>query len=172
MAIVSGRENGKMGSHLNAQSFDLFAPAHLKLVRFPARSPLPIAALPSMSLFPKAPFDLPVCPSMSLASPRLHSRAEHLIFEFSLGRIAPIETTVSGPFKIVRLMTSVHTACGAVASRRPQSATAPKFFASRQATTKPQVTCLCYSFGMAGTPACIRLRVKLRRGRQRITHPS
>jgi hypothetical protein len=38
----------------------------LKLVRFPARSPLPIAALPSMSLFPKAPFVLRVCPSMSL----------------------------------------------------------------------------------------------------------
>jgi hypothetical protein len=29
---------------------------HLKLVRFPAHSPLPIAALPSMSLFPKTPF--------------------------------------------------------------------------------------------------------------------
>jgi hypothetical protein len=28
----------------------------LKLVRFPAHSPLPIAALPSMSLFPKTPF--------------------------------------------------------------------------------------------------------------------
>ena len=39
---------------------DSCAPAHLKLVRFPARSPLPIAALPSMSLFPKAPFDLSV----------------------------------------------------------------------------------------------------------------
>jgi len=34
---------------------DSCAPAHLKLVRFPARSPLPVAALPSMSLFPKAP---------------------------------------------------------------------------------------------------------------------
>jgi hypothetical protein len=51
---------------------DSFAPAHLKLVRFPSRSPLPIAALPSMSLFPKAPFDLSVCPSMSLDSRRLH----------------------------------------------------------------------------------------------------
>src|SRR6185437_7460256 len=29
---------------------------HLKLVRFPAHSPLPIAALPSMSLFPKTTF--------------------------------------------------------------------------------------------------------------------
>jgi len=28
----------------------------LKLVRFPARSPLPIAALPSMSLIPSAAF--------------------------------------------------------------------------------------------------------------------
>ena len=35
---------------------DSFAPAHLKLVRFPARSPLPIAALPSMSLIPFVPF--------------------------------------------------------------------------------------------------------------------
>src|SRR5205823_11500767 len=34
-----------------------------------------VAALPSMSLFPKAPFDLSICPSMSLASRRLHSRA-------------------------------------------------------------------------------------------------
>jgi hypothetical protein len=33
---------------------DLLAPAPLKLVRFPARSPLPIAALPSMSLSPKS----------------------------------------------------------------------------------------------------------------------
>src|SRR5207249_4669331 len=31
-------------------------PARLKLVRFPAPSPLPTAALPSMSLSPKAPF--------------------------------------------------------------------------------------------------------------------
>src|SRR5438552_3596172 len=31
-------------------------PARLKLVRFPAHSPLPSAALPSMSLSPKAPF--------------------------------------------------------------------------------------------------------------------
>jgi hypothetical protein len=31
---------------------DSCAPAHLKLVRFPAHSPLPIAALPSMSLVP------------------------------------------------------------------------------------------------------------------------
>jgi hypothetical protein len=39
-----------------------------ELVRCPARSPPPIAALPSMSLFPKAPFDLSVCPSMSHAA--------------------------------------------------------------------------------------------------------
>src|ERR1700719_856911 len=65
---------------------DSFAPAHLKLVGFPARSPLPIAALPSMSLFPKAPFDLSVCPSMSLDSRRLHSRAGYSTFtlRFSL----------------------------------------------------------------------------------------
>src|SRR6478752_8399387 len=31
-------------------------PVRLKLVRFPPHSPLPIAALPSMSLPPKAPF--------------------------------------------------------------------------------------------------------------------
>src|SRR6266699_4421418 len=31
-------------------------PARLKLVRFPAHSPLPTAALPSMSLSPNAPF--------------------------------------------------------------------------------------------------------------------
>ncbi len=33
---------------------DLLAPAPLKLVRFPAYSPLPVTALPSMSLFPKS----------------------------------------------------------------------------------------------------------------------
>ncbi len=59
--------------------FDSLAPAHLKLVR--DRSPLAatLAALPSMSLFPKAPFCLSAsafakpsqlrrakCPSMSL----------------------------------------------------------------------------------------------------------
>jgi hypothetical protein len=36
----------KLGSRLNSESFDSFDPAYLKLVRFPARSPLPIAALP------------------------------------------------------------------------------------------------------------------------------
>jgi hypothetical protein len=41
MAIVSGRENRKIGSRLNSEILDLFAPAHLKLVRFPAHSPLP-----------------------------------------------------------------------------------------------------------------------------------
>src|SRR6476620_8817319 len=41
---------------------DSCAPAHLKLVCFPAHSPLPTAALPSMSLFPKAPFNLSVLP--------------------------------------------------------------------------------------------------------------
>ena len=35
---------------------DLLAPARLKLVRFPAYSPLSITALPSMSLFPKSSF--------------------------------------------------------------------------------------------------------------------
>jgi len=64
-----------MGSRLNSESVDPFPPAHLKLVRFPAYSPLPVAALPSMSLFPKAPFDLVVCPSMSLDSRRLRSPA-------------------------------------------------------------------------------------------------
>jgi hypothetical protein len=59
--------------HGHMKAIDSLAPARLKLVRFPARSRLPIAALPSVSLFPKAPFDLSVCPSMSLASPRLHS---------------------------------------------------------------------------------------------------
>src|SRR6266705_3510030 len=33
---------------------DLLAPAPLKLVRFRAYSPLPVTALPSMSLFPKS----------------------------------------------------------------------------------------------------------------------
>jgi len=49
-----------------ASHIDSCAPAHLKLVRFPAYSPLPIAALPSMSLFLKAPFDRTsrFCPSM------------------------------------------------------------------------------------------------------------
>jgi hypothetical protein len=77
-AVSSGA--GKLGSRLNSEILDSFAPAYLKLVRFPARSPLSIAALPSTSLFPKAPFDLSVCPSMSSASPRLHSRAKHLTF--------------------------------------------------------------------------------------------
>ena len=64
-----------MGSRLNSESVDSFPPAHLKLIRFPAHSPLPIAALPSMSLSRKAPFDLSVCPSMSLDSRRLRSPA-------------------------------------------------------------------------------------------------
>ena len=51
----------QVGSRRNSESFDSCAPAHLKLVRFPAYSPLPIAALPSMSLFPKVPFELSVC---------------------------------------------------------------------------------------------------------------
>jgi len=42
-------------------------------VAFPKRS-IPSLATCSMSLFPKAPFDLSVCPSMSLDSRRLHSR--------------------------------------------------------------------------------------------------
>jgi len=62
-------------STLNSERIDSFARARLKLVHFPAHSPLPIAALPSMSLSPKAPFDLSACPSMSLASLGLHSRA-------------------------------------------------------------------------------------------------
>jgi len=37
-----------------------------------------IAALPSMSFFPKAPFDLSVCPSMSRATRRLRSLAATL----------------------------------------------------------------------------------------------
>ncbi len=95
-----------MGSYLNSEILDSFASAYLKLVRFPARSLLPIAALPSMSLFPKAPFDFSVCPSMSRVPsaplmrsdpaslicyphrldrptrsfPRLGSRAKHLTF--------------------------------------------------------------------------------------------
>src|SRR6266550_4820868 len=75
---------------------DSFAPAHLKLVRFPAHSPLPIAALPSMSLSPKPPFArvaaatclfAHLCPPRrslgvggSLDSRRLHSRAQQLAF--------------------------------------------------------------------------------------------
>src|SRR6266550_454207 len=44
---------------------------------FPNSLAATLAVLPSMSLFPKAPFDLSVCPSMSLVSPRLHSFAAH-----------------------------------------------------------------------------------------------
>ena len=55
--------------------FDSCAPAHLKLVRVPRFLAATLAALTSISLFPKAPFDLSVCPSMLLASPRLHSRS-------------------------------------------------------------------------------------------------
>jgi hypothetical protein len=51
-----------MGARINSESLDSLAPAHLKLVRFPTRSPLPIAALPSMSLFPNAPFGLSAQP--------------------------------------------------------------------------------------------------------------
>src|SRR6266550_5314471 len=52
-----------MGSRLNSEILDSCAPAHLKLVRFPALTHV----LPptSTSRF---------CPSMSLAPPRLHSR--------------------------------------------------------------------------------------------------
>jgi hypothetical protein len=43
-AVSSGA--GKLGSRLNPESFDSFAPTYLKLGRIPASSPLPIAALP------------------------------------------------------------------------------------------------------------------------------
>jgi hypothetical protein len=59
-------------------------------------------------------FELSVCPSMSLASARLHSRAEHLKLKFSSGRIATFHTMVSGEAKIVRLTPSVRGACGGV----------------------------------------------------------
>jgi len=49
-----------LGESALVPRIDSCAPAHLKLVRFPARSPLPFAALPSMSLFPKAPFNASV----------------------------------------------------------------------------------------------------------------
>src|SRR6266550_4339851 len=89
-------------SPVNSQSIDLFAPAYLKLVGFPAHSPLPIEALPSMSLFPKPPFArvaaatcrfAHLCPPRrslgvggSLDSRRLHSRASDSTFtlRFSL----------------------------------------------------------------------------------------
>ena len=71
---------GRQRSHLvpiyqstNFESFDPFAPGHLKLVRFPASLATTHRDLPSMSLFPEGPADLSVCPSMSLASSRLHS---------------------------------------------------------------------------------------------------
>jgi hypothetical protein len=54
-AIAIGRRN-EVASKL--RKLDSLASAHLKLVRFPAHSPLPIAALPSMSLFPEVPFGL------------------------------------------------------------------------------------------------------------------
>jgi len=47
-------------------------------VAFPKRS-IPSLATCSMSLFPKFPFDLSVCPSMSLNSRRLHSRKLRMI---------------------------------------------------------------------------------------------
>jgi len=42
----------------------------------------------------------------------MRGRVQTFDIEFSLGRIAPFETTVSGPAKIVRLMTSVRVARG------------------------------------------------------------
>src|SRR6266550_999498 len=54
-----------------------------------------LATLPSMSLFPKAPFDLSVCPSMSLASRRLHllvatfATSWRVIEGFSVGLVIP-----------------------------------------------------------------------------------
>jgi hypothetical protein len=46
--------NSQLKARLSVEGrTDLLAPAYLKLLRFPARSPLPIATLPSMSLFPK-----------------------------------------------------------------------------------------------------------------------
>ena len=98
--------------------FDSCAPAHLKLGRVPASSPLPsrlcllcrfsqkapfdlsvfahlclsrprgsilaatLATLPSMSLFPKAPFDLSVCQSMSPVARRLHSFVAQLAHRY------------------------------------------------------------------------------------------
>src|SRR5262249_15793522 len=52
----------------------------LKLVRCPRSLAATLTAVPSMSLFPKAPFDLSVCPSMSLASPQLRS---HILLQNS-----------------------------------------------------------------------------------------
>jgi hypothetical protein len=51
---------GHVGCSVACFEIDSCAAAHLKLVCFPAHSPLPTAALPSMSLSPKAPFDLSV----------------------------------------------------------------------------------------------------------------
>jgi hypothetical protein len=86
--------------------------ARLKLVRFPARSPLPIAALPSMSLSQKAPFPRSrrvlcrfsqklhstsrFCPSMSLASPRLRSLAP------TLAALPSMSLIPSAPLKLAR----------------------------------------------------------------------
>jgi hypothetical protein len=42
----------QVGSRRNSESFDSFAPAHLKLVRVPRSLAATLAALPSMSLFP------------------------------------------------------------------------------------------------------------------------
>ena len=47
----------------------------LKLAHCPRSLAATLATLPSMSLIPFAPFDLPVCPSMSLTSLQLHSLA-------------------------------------------------------------------------------------------------
>src|SRR2546430_15743323 len=41
---------------------------------FPNSLAASLSVLPSMSLFPSAPFGLSACPSMSLAAPRLHSQ--------------------------------------------------------------------------------------------------
>jgi hypothetical protein len=62
--------------------FDSCAPAHFETRSLPSSLAASLAVLPSMSLFPNAPFDLSVCPSMSLASPRLHSHRYPRDFTF------------------------------------------------------------------------------------------
>ena len=52
--IAPNYRHFKLGHYPALGRIDLLAPAPLKLVRFPAYSPLPVTALPSMSLFPKS----------------------------------------------------------------------------------------------------------------------
>src|SRR5882724_1725905 len=69
--------------HSSAAYVDTCVPAHLKLVRFPARSPLPIAGLAFYVAFPKSsirPLGLPIYVARVPAAPFTRSYPRRFTF--------------------------------------------------------------------------------------------